>query len=67
MTVSGAWIATTRMGRLDPEAGPTGRKISIRLCKVLEIRDSKILAEREYLDMADLIQQHGVAPALAHA
>lgn len=46
---------------------PTQRKMSMRLCKVLEMRDGKIYAEREYYDMAHLMQQLGVAPLLAHA
>lgn len=46
---------------------PTGRKMSIRVCKVLEFRDGRIYAEREYLDMAHLMQQLGVAAGAAHA
>jgi steroid delta-isomerase-like uncharacterized protein len=38
---------------------PTGRKMAMRLCKVLEFRDGKIFAEREYFDMAHLMQQLG--------
>jgi ketosteroid isomerase-like protein len=34
---------------------------------VLEIRDGKIYAEREYMDMSHLMQQLGVAPAPATA
>ncbi|MBI2567426.1 MAG: ester cyclase [Candidatus Schekmanbacteria bacterium] len=43
---------------------PTLRRISLRLCKVLEIRDEKIFAEREYFDMAHLMEQLEAAPAL---
>jgi steroid delta-isomerase-like uncharacterized protein len=46
---------------------PTDRKMSMRLCKVLEFRDGKIYAEREYFDMAHLMQQLGVATGPAHA
>jgi len=46
---------------------PTGRQISIPVCDILEIRDGKIYAEREYMDMLHLMQQLGVAPAPATA
>ena len=46
---------------------PTGRKMSMPVCLVLEIRDGKIYAEREYMDMLHLMQQLGVAPAPATA
>ena len=46
---------------------PTGRKISMPVCLVLDIRDGKIYAEREYIDMLHLMQQLGVAPAPATA
>jgi len=46
---------------------PTGRKMSMPVCLVLEIRDGKIYAEREYMDMSHLMQQLGVAPAPATA
>ena len=46
---------------------PTGRKMSMPVCIVLEIRDGKIYAEREYLDMAHMMQQLGVMPAAATA
>ncbi|MDZ4279110.1 MAG: ester cyclase [Dehalococcoidia bacterium] len=46
---------------------PTGRKMSIPVCLVLEIRDGKIYAEREYMDMAHMMQQLGVMPAPATA
>jgi steroid delta-isomerase-like uncharacterized protein len=41
---------------------PTGRKISMPVCMALEIRDGKIYAEREYMDMLHLMEQLGVAP-----
>ncbi len=46
---------------------PTGRKITMPVCTVLEIKDGKITAEREYMDMAHLMQQLGAMPAPAHA
>ena len=45
----------------------TGRKISMPVCTVLEIKGGKITAEREYMDMAHLMQQLGVMPELATA
>ena len=46
---------------------PTGRQITIPVCDILEIRDGKIIAEREYMDMLHLMQQLGVAPVPATA
>jgi steroid delta-isomerase-like uncharacterized protein len=46
---------------------PTGRQITIPVCDILEIRDGKIYAEREYMDMLHLMQQLGVAPVPATA
>ncbi len=49
------------------DIAPTGRQVTIPVCDVLEIRDGKIYAEREYLDMLTMMQQLGVAPAPATA
>jgi len=46
---------------------PTGRKVEIHICNVIEVRDGKIYAEREYFDTAHLMQQLGVAAGPAHA
>jgi steroid delta-isomerase-like uncharacterized protein len=46
---------------------PTGRQVSIPVCNVLEMRDGKIYAEREYMDMMHTMQQLGVAPVPATA
>ncbi|MDO8612964.1 MAG: ester cyclase [Dehalococcoidia bacterium] len=46
---------------------PTGRQITIPVCDVIEVRDGKIITEREYMDMLHMMQQLGVAPALATA
>jgi len=40
---------------------PTGRKVEIPVCNVVEVQDGKILAEREYFDTGLLLQQLGVA------
>lgn len=44
---------------------PTGRKVTMPVCNVMEIRDGKIYAEREYMDMLHLTQQLGIAPVPA--
>jgi len=46
---------------------PTGRQITIPVCNVIEVRDGKIIAEREYMDMLHMMQQLGVAPVPATA
>jgi len=46
---------------------PTGRQLTIPVCDILQIRDGKIIAEREYMDMMHMMQQLGVAPAPATA
>ena len=46
---------------------PTGRQMTLPVCMIIEVRDGKILAEREYMDMLHLMQQLGVAPAPATA
>jgi steroid delta-isomerase-like uncharacterized protein len=46
---------------------PTGRRISMPICDVVTTRGGKIVSEREYMDMAHLMQQLGVMPAPATA
>ena len=46
---------------------PTGRQITIPVCNVMEVRDGKLYAEREYMDMLHMMQQLGVVPAPATA
>jgi len=46
---------------------PTGREISLPVCFIIQVRDGKILAEREYMDIMNLMQQLGVVPAAATA
>jgi len=41
---------------------PTGRPMTLPVCNVIEVRDGKIYAEREYMDMLHMMQQLGVAP-----
>ena len=46
---------------------PTGRQMSINVCTILTVRNDKIVSEREYMDMMTMMQQLGVAPAVATA
>jgi len=43
------------------EIAPTGKKIDIRACQVIEIAGDKPQAMRHYFDMATLLKQLGVA------
>ena len=43
------------------EIAPTGRKIALRACQVIEVANEKAQVMRQYLDMATLMQQLGVA------
>jgi steroid delta-isomerase-like uncharacterized protein len=42
---------------------PTGRRVEINICNVMELRDGKIYREREYMDMLTMMVQMGVVPA----
>jgi steroid delta-isomerase-like uncharacterized protein len=37
----------------------SGRKVTMPVCDVIEVKDGKIVAEREYMDMAHMFQQMG--------
>ncbi|MDR8391697.1 ester cyclase [Aliifodinibius sp. S!AR15-10] len=39
---------------------PTGKKAKVPVCSIMEFRDDKIYAEREYFDTAVMLQQLGV-------
>lgn len=43
---------------------PTGRPVAVPVCNIMEIRDGKIYAEHEYMDMLVMMQQLGIAPAM---
>jgi steroid delta-isomerase-like uncharacterized protein len=45
----------------------SGRKVTMPVITVLDIKDGKIAAEREYMDAAHLLQQMGAMPAPARA
>jgi steroid delta-isomerase-like uncharacterized protein len=42
------------------EIAPTGRKIALRACQVVEVQNAKATVMRQYFDMATLLQQLGV-------
>jgi steroid delta-isomerase-like uncharacterized protein len=46
---------------------PTGRQLTIPVCDVIEVRDGKVYAEREYMDSLLIMQQLGAAPVPATA
>lgn len=50
----------TQTGQLL-DIAPTGRQLTVPVCNVIEIRDGKVFAEREYMDMLHVLQQLGVA------
>ena len=46
---------------------PTHRQVEIPVCNIIEIRDGKIFAEREYADAMFIMQQLGVEIGHTHA
>jgi steroid delta-isomerase-like uncharacterized protein len=54
----------THTGPLQTPKGsfaPTGKKIEVRACAVVELLDGKAKLQRHYFDMATLLQQLGIA------
>jgi len=51
----------TQKGKIM-DIAPTGRKIELPVCDIVEVRDGKIYAEREYYDTAEMMQQLGIQP-----
>jgi len=45
----------------------SNKRVTMPVCDVIEIKDGKIATEREYMDMAHLLQQIGAMPAPATA
>jgi len=41
---------------------PTGKKATVLVCNVIEVRDGKVYQEREYYDTMSMLQQLGVVP-----
>ncbi len=63
-------LECTGTGTHDGQFGdhpPTGNRVRMPVCIVLEFKEGKIAAEREYMDMAHLLQQLGVMPVPATA
>ena len=59
------FVATgTQRGDLMGVA-PTGKRVEINICNVLEVRDGKALHEREYFDVMTMLGQLGVVQAPA--
>jgi steroid delta-isomerase-like uncharacterized protein len=44
---------------------PTGRQVKMPYCTVIEIRDGKVSAEREYFDSLNMMRQLGIVTAPA--
>ncbi len=58
----------THTGALAARAGtlpPTGRKVEMRICDVMDIQNGKVTAIRTYWDMYGLMVQLGLIPATA--
>ena len=51
----------------DGEFSPTGRKMQLKCCDVIEIRNGKIQSGRSYYDLASLMKQLGLAAPDAKA
>ena len=72
MNVSGNIVTTefvchgTHRGELFGVA-PTNRQVTFSVCNIVEFRDGKVYAEREYFDTLFLMQQLGVEVGHAHA
>jgi steroid delta-isomerase-like uncharacterized protein len=45
---------------------PTNRSISVPNCNILELRDGKIYADRDYFDNALMMQQLGIEAGMEH-
>lgn len=65
IVVSEFIVNATHTGNLMNIA-PTNRTVSVPVCNIAEIREGKIYAEREYFDMALLMQQLGVETGQEH-
>jgi steroid delta-isomerase-like uncharacterized protein len=53
----------THTGPLQTPKGPiapTGRKIELRACQIMELAGDKVQTMRQYFDMATLLQQFGL-------
>ncbi len=46
---------------------PTGKRVSLVICNVMEVRDGKVYREREYFDGSSMLAQLGVLTSPLHA
>lgn len=44
---------------------PSGKRVDLRVVNIVELKDSLILREREYLDLMAMMIQIGAVPAMA--
>jgi steroid delta-isomerase-like uncharacterized protein len=56
----------THRGGLEGVA-PTGKRVSMPVCNVIELREGKLYREREYFDVLSLMQQLDAVPASSQA
>ncbi len=47
---------------LNGEIAPTGKRLTLRACEVLETAGDAVTAARHYFDMAELLRQVGTLP-----
>ncbi len=62
------WLRGTHTGKLVARAGtlqPTGRKLEIRICDVMNIQGGKITSLRSYWDLYGVLSQLGLIPEAA--
>jgi len=43
----------------------TGKKVTMPVCMIVDVKDGKIAAEREFMDMSHFFQQIGAMPEMA--
>ncbi|HEU0027958.1 MAG TPA: ester cyclase [Ktedonobacterales bacterium] len=63
------WGRGTHTGNLVARAGalqPTGRKLEVRICDVMDIQGGKITSVRSYWDLYGVLSQLGLTPEPAH-
>lgn len=59
-------VRGTHQGELFGLA-PTNRRVKIQVCNIVEFRDGKVFAEREYFDTLFMMQQLGLEVGHTHA
>ena len=64
------WFVGTHTGVLNTPAGdvpPTGKRLRVRACDILDVKDGVGVAHRFYYDQLDLMTQLGLAESTAGA